>query len=70
MYKITFYVPDVASGVSQGGVVCMLGAGRVGAYDACAWQVKGTGTVPAPGRAAIPLSVRPWLAGSGRRVQS
>jgi hypothetical protein len=42
MYKITFYVP--ASHLEPvKAALFAAGAGRLGAYDACAWQVKGQG---------------------------
>lgn len=49
MYKITFYVPEshleaVKSALFEAG------AGRLGDYDRCAWQVKGQGQFrPLPG---------------------
>jgi hypothetical protein len=42
MYKITFYVPDThLTEVKQ--ALFAAGAGRVGNYDCCAWQVRGEG---------------------------
>ncbi|HQX89373.1 MAG: YqfO family protein [Moraxellaceae bacterium] len=42
MYKITFYVPDTHLELVKAALF-NAGAGRVGAYDSCAWQVKGQG---------------------------
>lgn len=42
MYKITFYVPDTHL-ESVKAALFNAGAGRVGNYDSCAWQVKGQG---------------------------
>lgn len=42
MYKITFYVPETHLEPVKAALFAA-GAGRVGAYDCCAWQVKGTG---------------------------
>ncbi|HCT41572.1 MAG TPA: NGG1p interacting factor NIF3 [Moraxellaceae bacterium] len=42
MYKITFYVPETHLEVVKAALFAV-GAGRVGAYDSCAWQVKGQG---------------------------
>ena len=42
MYKITFYVPDTHVELVKAALF-NAGAGRVGAYDSCAWQVKGQG---------------------------
>jgi hypothetical protein len=42
MFKLTFYVP--ASHVAQvKAAVFAAGAGRIGAYDSCCWQVLGQG---------------------------
>lgn len=42
MYKITFYVPEThLTEVKQ--ALFAAGAGRVGDYDSCAWQVRGEG---------------------------
>lgn len=42
MYKLCFYVPDThVETVKQ--AIFDAGAGRVGAYDSCAWQVPGEG---------------------------
>lgn len=42
MYKITVYVPEThLTEVKQ--ALFAAGAGRVGNYDCCAWQVKGEG---------------------------
>ena len=42
MYKITFYVPDTHLELVKAALF-NAGAGRVGAYDSCAWQGKGQG---------------------------
>lgn len=42
MYKITFYVPETHTDAVKNAVFAA-GAGRVGAYDNCAWQVLGQG---------------------------
>jgi hypothetical protein len=42
MYKITFYVPESHLEVVKLALFAA-GAGRVGDYDSCAWQVKGQG---------------------------
>lgn len=42
MYKLSFFVPvDHAESVKQ--AVFDAGAGRIGNYDCCAWQVLGEG---------------------------
>ena len=42
MYKITFYVPEKdCERVKE--AVFAAGAGRIGHYERCAWQVKGEG---------------------------
>jgi hypothetical protein len=42
MYKLCFYVPDShAELVKQ--ALFTAGAGRIGAYDSCCWQVLGQG---------------------------
>jgi hypothetical protein len=42
MYKLCFYVPDShVEQVKQ--AVFAAGAGRIGAYDNCSWQVLGQG---------------------------
>lgn len=42
MYKITFYVPvSHVEQVKQ--AMFAVGAGRIGEYDCCAWQVLGVG---------------------------
>ncbi len=42
MYKLCFYVPDShVEQVKQ--AVFVAGAGRIGAYDNCCWQVLGQG---------------------------
>ncbi|MBU2963847.1 NGG1p interacting factor NIF3 [Amphritea sp. 2_MG-2023] len=49
MYKLAFFVPDEAlEAVKQ--AVFMSGAGRIGQYECCCWQVKGIGQFrPLPG---------------------
>lgn len=42
MYKLTFYVPEShLEGVKA--ALFAAGAGRIGDYDACCWQVRGQG---------------------------
>jgi len=42
MYKLSFYVPE--SNLEQvKNALFEKGAGRIGNYDCCAWQVKGEG---------------------------
>ncbi len=42
MYKITFFVPEAhLNQVKE--ALFLAGAGKIGAYDCCAWQVKGLG---------------------------
>ena len=49
MYKLGFYVPEAnLESVKQ--ALFDAGAGRVGVYDHCCWQVKGVGQFrPGPG---------------------
>lgn len=42
MYKLCFYVPE-SHLESVKAAVFAVGAGRIGAYDSCCWQVKGQG---------------------------
>lgn len=42
MHKITFYVPETHL-ESVKAALFAAGAGRIGQYDSCAWQVKGKG---------------------------
>jgi len=42
MYKITFYVPESHLELVKAALFAA-GAGCVGHYEACAWQVKGQG---------------------------
>jgi hypothetical protein len=42
MYKLCFYVPESHLEPVKAAVFAA-GAGRIGAYDACCWQVKGQG---------------------------
>lgn len=49
MFKITFYVPDSHLETVKAALFGA-GAGRMGDYDCCAWQVKGQGQFrPLPG---------------------
>ena len=49
MYKITFFVP-VTHVENVKTALFAAGAGRIGDYDACAWQVLGVGQFrPLPG---------------------
>ena len=42
MYKLCFYVPDSHLEAVKKAVFA-IGAGRIGAYDSCCWQVLGQG---------------------------
>lgn len=42
MFKITFYVPETHLEAVKAALFAT-GAGRIGLYDSCAWQVKGEG---------------------------
>lgn len=42
MYKLCFYVPETHLELVKAAVFAA-GAGRIGAYEACCWQVKGQG---------------------------
>ena len=42
MYKLCFFVPEAAAETVKEAVF-EVGAGRIGNYDKCCWQVKGTG---------------------------
>jgi len=42
MYKICFYVPETHLEPVKAALFAA-GAGRIGLYDSCAWQVKGEG---------------------------
>jgi len=42
MHKLTYYVPESHLAATKAAVFSA-GAGRVGAYDCCCWQVRGTG---------------------------
>lgn len=42
MYKICFYVPDDSVELVKNALF-RAGAGHIGNYDQCAWQVRGTG---------------------------
>ena len=49
MYKLVFYVPDSHLETVKTAVFAT-GAGRIGHYDQCCWQVLGTGQFrPLPG---------------------
>lgn len=49
MVRITFYVPETHLEQVKAALFAA-GAGRIGAYDCCAWQVKGQGQFrPLPG---------------------
>lgn len=49
MYKIVFFVPESHLEVVKDALF-EAGAGRIGDYDRCAWQVKGQGQFrPLPG---------------------
>lgn len=49
MYKLTFYVPESHLEAVKAALFAA-GAGRLGDYDQCAWQVKGQGQFrPLPG---------------------
>jgi hypothetical protein len=57
MHKICFYVPDTHLEVVKAALFAA-GAGRIGLYDSCSWQVKGEGQFrPLPG--AQPFLGRP-----------
>ena len=42
MYKIVFYVPESHCEVVKASLFSA-GAGKIGQYDCCSWQVKGVG---------------------------
>ncbi|WP_305891028.1 hypothetical protein [Methylomonas rosea] len=46
MYKLSFYVP-VSHAEQLKQALFEQGAGRIGAYDSCAWQVLGPRPIPA-----------------------
>lgn len=49
MYKISFYVPT-SHGESVKNAMFAEGAGKIGLYQSCAWQVLGEGQfMPGPG---------------------
>lgn len=49
MFKIVFFVPETHLGAVKEALFAA-GAGRIGNYDRCAWQVKGQGQFrPLPG---------------------
>lgn len=53
MYSLVFYVPE-SHLESVKGAVFAVGAGRIGDYEACCWQVKGEGQFQ-PNRDATPF---------------
>lgn len=58
MYKIVFFVPESHLEAVKDALFAA-GAGRIGNYDRCAWQVKGQGQFrPLPGS-------HPYLGGQG-----
>ena len=57
MYKLTFYVPDAHVDVVKSAVFAA-GAGRIGNYEACSWQVMGQGQFR-PLQAATPFIGQP-----------
>lgn len=59
MYKLCYFVPESHLEVTKAALFDA-GAGRVGAYDRCCWQVLGQGQFrPLPGS-------RPYLGEAGR----
>ena len=42
MYKLSFYVPEIALNEVKSALFDV-GVGRIGNYDCCCWQVKGEG---------------------------
>ena len=66
MYKLAFFVPD--SHVEQvKSAVFAAGAGRIGAYDHCSWQVLGhgqfrplDGSQPFIGQSGVVEQVQEW----------
>jgi hypothetical protein len=49
MYKLCYFVPESHLEATKAAVFAA-GAGRIGAYDQCCWQVKGLGQFrPLPG---------------------
>lgn len=42
MYKVSFYVPVSFAEKVKVALFCA-GAGRIGAYDKCCWETRGTG---------------------------
>ncbi|MDB6048204.1 MAG: hypothetical protein JWR17_950 [Pseudomonas sp.] len=66
MYKLSFFVPP--SHVEQvKSAVFAAGAGRIGAYDQCSWQVLGQGqfrpldgSQPFIGRTGVTEQVQEW----------
>lgn len=53
MYKLVFFVPETHLEVVKAAVFAT-GAGQIGDYDSCCWQVKGTGQFR-PSTAANPF---------------
>lgn len=59
MYKLCYHVPESHLEATKAAVF-EAGGGRIGAYDQCCWQVKGTGQFR-------PLAgARPFLGEAGR----
>ena len=62
MYKLVFYVPESHVDAVKTAVFAV-GAGRIGHYDACCWQVLGQGQFrPLPGS-------QPFIGSSGQLEQ-
>lgn len=53
MYSLVFYVPDTHLEVVKKAVF-LAGAGAIGDYDQCCWQVKGQGQF-CPNDSAVPF---------------
>ena len=68
MYKLCFFVPDAhVEAVKQ--AVFASGAGRIGNYEACCWQVLGQGqfrplpgSQPFIGETGVVQQVAEWIA--------
>jgi len=54
MYLIAFYVPESHLEIVKTALFAK-GAGRMGNYDSCAWQTRGTGQFR-PGKGSTPFS--------------
>jgi hypothetical protein len=62
MYKLCYYVPESHLDATKRAVFDA-GAGRIGDYDSCCWQVKGQGQFrPLPGS-------QPFIGGEGALEQ-